>query len=265
MVRGKRSPRRASASRITPLGCLVSHASQLDGLDRWVSGGDECLAGTRRGCRRATRHGLLGGGRGRGGSPGATGTSATGGVSGPRRGGCGMMTRATKLSATGPVESSKSSPAGGRAMAAGQETQVSEAQIAVHWREEEYYHAAGEVHRPGERRRPGASSSGSARSASPSASRSTRTCSTWDAYWHTTLDTSNPPFWKWFVGGRLNACYNCVDRHLATSRNKAALDLGARAGGRGHRRRSPTRSCTAGSTSSPRCCGTSAACRPATG
>ncbi|WP_214317654.1 acetate--CoA ligase [Nonomuraea sediminis] len=45
----------------------------------------------------------------------------------------------------------------------------------------------------------------------------------WDAYWHTTLDTSDPPFWKWFVGGRLNACHNCVDRHLATQRNKAAL------------------------------------------
>ena len=46
---------------------------------------------------------------------------------------------------------------------------------------------------------------------------------TWDRYWHTTLDTSRPPFWKWFVGGRLNACYNCVDRHLDTSKNKAAL------------------------------------------
>ena len=46
---------------------------------------------------------------------------------------------------------------------------------------------------------------------------------TWDRYWHTTLDTSNPPFWKWFVGGKLNASYNCVDRHLAKSRNKAAF------------------------------------------
>ena len=44
---------------------------------------------------------------------------------------------------------------------------------------------------------------------------------TWDKYWHTTLDTSKPPFWKWFVGGRLNASYNCVDRHLANYRNKA--------------------------------------------
>jgi acetyl-CoA synthetase len=45
----------------------------------------------------------------------------------------------------------------------------------------------------------------------------------WDQYWHTTLDTSNAPFWRWFVGGKLNASYNCVDRHLAQDRNKAAL------------------------------------------
>jgi acetyl-CoA synthetase len=44
----------------------------------------------------------------------------------------------------------------------------------------------------------------------------------WDRYWHTTLDTSNAPFWKWFVGGKLNACYNCVDRHLPKYGNKAA-------------------------------------------
>jgi acetyl-CoA synthetase len=45
----------------------------------------------------------------------------------------------------------------------------------------------------------------------------------WDEYWHTTLDTSNPPFWRWFTGGKLNASYNCVDRHLAKHKNKAAL------------------------------------------
>jgi acetyl-CoA synthetase len=33
-----------------------------------------------------------------------------------------------------------------------------------------------------------------------------------------------PPFAKWFVGGELNACYNCIDRHLTgPRRNKAAL------------------------------------------
>ncbi len=45
----------------------------------------------------------------------------------------------------------------------------------------------------------------------------------WYKYWETTLDTSNPPFWKWFVGGRLNACYNCVDRHLEKHKNKTAI------------------------------------------
>ena len=46
---------------------------------------------------------------------------------------------------------------------------------------------------------------------------------TWYKPWDTVLDTSNAPFWKWFVGGELNASYNCVDRHLETHPNKAAL------------------------------------------
>jgi len=45
----------------------------------------------------------------------------------------------------------------------------------------------------------------------------------WDQYWHTTLDTSDAPCWKWFVGGKLNASYNCVDRHLAKYKNKTAI------------------------------------------
>ena len=28
------------------------------------------------------------------------------------------------------------------------------------------------------------------------------------------LDWSNAPFAKWFVGGKLNVAYNCVDRHV---------------------------------------------------
>ena len=45
----------------------------------------------------------------------------------------------------------------------------------------------------------------------------------WSKYWETTLDTSNAPFWRWFVGGKLNAAYNCVDRHLTTNKNKTAI------------------------------------------
>ncbi len=45
----------------------------------------------------------------------------------------------------------------------------------------------------------------------------------WYKYWDTTLDTSDAPCWKWFVGGKINACYNCVDRHLEKNKNKTAI------------------------------------------
>jgi acetyl-CoA synthetase len=107
-------------------------------------------------------------------------------------------------------------------MSTEQQAAVAETQIAVHWREENYY-------------QPPATFVGQANATDPDiferfgeqrfpeCFKEYADLLSWDAYWHTTLDTSNPPFWKWFVGGRLNACYNCVDRHLATSRNKSAL------------------------------------------
>jgi acetyl-CoA synthetase len=36
----------------------------------------------------------------------------------------------------------------------------------------------------------------------------------WDTKWERGLDWDNPPFAKWYVGGKLNAAYNCVDRHV---------------------------------------------------
>jgi len=45
----------------------------------------------------------------------------------------------------------------------------------------------------------------------------------WFEKWEKVLEW-NPPFAKWFVGGKLNISYNCLDRHLSTWRkNKAAL------------------------------------------
>lgn len=45
----------------------------------------------------------------------------------------------------------------------------------------------------------------------------------WFEKWNTVLDWQ-PPFVKWFVGGKLNLSYNCIDRHLKTwRRNKAAI------------------------------------------
>jgi acetyl-CoA synthetase len=37
---------------------------------------------------------------------------------------------------------------------------------------------------------------------------------TWAEPFTEVLDWSNPPFAKWYVGGKLNAAYNCVDRHV---------------------------------------------------
>jgi acetyl-CoA synthetase len=37
---------------------------------------------------------------------------------------------------------------------------------------------------------------------------------TWNKPWTTALDWSEAPFAKWFVGGKLNVSYNCVDRHV---------------------------------------------------
>jgi acetyl-CoA synthetase len=36
----------------------------------------------------------------------------------------------------------------------------------------------------------------------------------WFKQWDQVLDDSNPPFYKWFVGGKLNVSYNCLDRHV---------------------------------------------------
>ena len=46
---------------------------------------------------------------------------------------------------------------------------------------------------------------------------------TWRHPWEQVLDW-HPPAARWFAGGQLNACENCVDRHLLTwHRNKAAI------------------------------------------
>ncbi|MDA2975552.1 MAG: acetate--CoA ligase [Actinomycetota bacterium] len=36
----------------------------------------------------------------------------------------------------------------------------------------------------------------------------------WETPWQQALDWSDAPFAKWFVGGKLNVAYNCVDRHV---------------------------------------------------
>ena len=47
---------------------------------------------------------------------------------------------------------------------------------------------------------------------------------TWAEPFTQVLDWTDPPFAKWYVGGKLNAAYNCVDRHVEAGRgDKVAL------------------------------------------
>lgn len=46
----------------------------------------------------------------------------------------------------------------------------------------------------------------------------------WFRKWDRIIDESNKPFYQWFVGGKINICFNAVDRHMKTWRkNKVAL------------------------------------------
>ncbi|HEY1833737.1 MAG TPA: acetate--CoA ligase [Solirubrobacteraceae bacterium] len=42
----------------------------------------------------------------------------------------------------------------------------------------------------------------------------------WFEPWQQVLDDSNPPFYEWFVGGKLNVSYNCLDRHVEAGRGE---------------------------------------------
>ncbi len=99
---------------------------------------------------------------------------------------------------------------------------VSESQIAVHWKEEEYFEPSQKfidqanltdknvLEKFGEDN-------------FPECFEEYADMLDWDKRWDTILDSSNPPFFKWFVGGKLNASYNCIDRHLAKHKNKTAI------------------------------------------
>ncbi len=40
----------------------------------------------------------------------------------------------------------------------------------------------------------------------------------WYKKWDKVLDDSNPPFYRWFAGGKTNTCYNALDRHVDEGR-----------------------------------------------
>ena len=101
-------------------------------------------------------------------------------------------------------------------------TETTESQIAVHWQEEEYYY-------------PSPKFIGQANLTDPAVFDRFKLDNfpdcfveyaemlSWYKYWDEVLDTSDAPCFKWFKGGKVNASYNCIDRHLKENKNKAAI------------------------------------------
>jgi acetyl-CoA synthetase len=91
--------------------------------------------------------------------------------------------------------------------------ETSEAQIAVHWQEEDYFYPSpwfmAQANMKDERIYERFSLDNF-----PNCFEEYADLLDWYEHWHTMLDTSDAPCWKWFVGGLINASFNCVDRHL---------------------------------------------------
>jgi acetyl-CoA synthetase len=102
------------------------------------------------------------------------------------------------------------------------EMEVSESQIAVHWQEEDYYYPSEEFKAQANVNDKSIYDRFSLDNF-PECFKEYADLLDWDETWHTTLDTSDAPLWKWFVGGKLNVSYNCIDRHLAKNKNKTAI------------------------------------------
>jgi acetyl-CoA synthetase len=99
---------------------------------------------------------------------------------------------------------------------------TSEAEIAVHWGEEEYITPSTKFIAQANMNDPDIYDRFSLDNF-PNCFKEYADLLDWYEYWHTTLDTSDAPCFKWFVGGKINASYNCVDRHLAENKNKTAI------------------------------------------
>ena len=71
----------------------------------------------------------------------------------------------------------------------------------------------------------------------------------WFKPWDKVLEW-NLPWAKWFVGGKLNLCYNCVDRHALGERARQDRASSGKAS-RAKSARSPTPNCTPKCSASP--------------
>ncbi len=100
--------------------------------------------------------------------------------------------------------------------------ETSEAEIAVHWTEEALYYPSSKFVGQANLTDPAVFDRFSLDNF-PNCYIEFAELLTWDKYWDEVLDTSDAPCFKWFTGGKLNASYNCIDRHLAKNKNKTAI------------------------------------------
>ena len=100
--------------------------------------------------------------------------------------------------------------------------ETTEAQIAVHWKEEDYYHPSPKFIGQANLTDPAVFDRFSLDNF-PDYYTDFAEMLTWYKYWDEILDTSDAPCFKWFTGGLINASYNCIDRHLKDSKNKTAI------------------------------------------
>ncbi len=100
--------------------------------------------------------------------------------------------------------------------------ETTEAQIAVHWQEEDYFHPSSKFVGQANLTDPAVFERFSLDNF-PDCFTEFAEMLTWYKYWDEVLDTSDAPCWKWFKGGKINASYNCIDRHLKNHKNKTAI------------------------------------------
>jgi acetyl-CoA synthetase len=100
--------------------------------------------------------------------------------------------------------------------------ETSEAQIAVHWKEEDYIQPSEEFIAQANLTDKSIFERFSL-DKFPNYYTEFADLLTWYKKWDEVLDTSDAPCFKWFKGGKLNASYNCIDRHLEKNRNKTAI------------------------------------------
>ncbi len=100
--------------------------------------------------------------------------------------------------------------------------EVSESQIAVHWKEEEYLKPSDSFIRQAYLKDDSILQRFDEKNF-PDCFKEYADMLYWYKPYEKVLDSDNPPFFKWFTGGKLNASFNCIDRHLDKYKNKTAI------------------------------------------